>query len=252
MRLNPRICSLSIAHLVGGILCCGLFAIMPPIPFKLGDLPIVTLLAILLSQAYLLGLWTAFSDASLWSRLLVLGMGAAYLEGLFGLVAGRNAMPLAAATTALATACVLLAARRWGSTLRSITEPPSRAAATSCQIKIRELMILTFVLALLFAGARGMRETVPSNNIIPMVVFSLCNVVLGLAAAWAALGLAQPIKRWPVVFLLSPALATLFWYGVRSPGLAIYWNINVCLLMQAAVTFGSLLVLRSCGFRLVL
>ena len=36
------------------------------------------------------------------------------------------------------------------------------------------------------------------------------------------------------------------------PSLDVYWNINVCLLMQATVTFVSLLVLRSGGFRLII
>jgi hypothetical protein len=52
------------------------------------------------------------------------------------------------------------------------------------------------------------------------------------------------------VFLLSPTLGTSFWFGVNSPSLEDYLKINVCLLLQAAVTYGSLLVVRSCGFRL--
>jgi len=235
-------------HLVGGILCCGLVAIRPLTPFRP---ELLTFLAIMLSQAYLLGLWTAFSDAALWSRLFVLVIGAVYLEGLLALVASHEGVQWAAATTSLASAGVLLAARRWGRELRRITESASRVAFESYQFKIQGLMILTFVLALLFAGAKGLRETV-SSNLTLMVVFSLYNVVLGLAATWAALGLGRPIKRWPAVFLLPPAFGTLFWYGMRSPRLEAYWNLNVCLLMQTAVTFGSLLVLRSCGFRLIL
>jgi hypothetical protein len=81
------------------------------------------------------------------------------------------------------------------------------------------------------------------------VVFGLCHVTLGLAAAWAALGLAPPIRRLPAVLLLSPTLGTLFWYSVHAPSLDDSLTINACLLMQATVTFGSLLVPRSCGFR---
>jgi hypothetical protein len=84
-----------------------------------------------------------------------------------------------------------------------------------------------------------------------MVEFGLLNVALGLATAWAALGLAPPIKRLPIVFLLSLTLGTLSWYDVHSPEPDDYLTINGCLLMQAAVTFGSLLVVRSCGFRLI-
>ena len=120
-----------------------------------------------------------------------LGVGAVYLEGLVALVDRSEGIQLAAASTSLAAAGVLLAARRWGIELRKITESASRLASKSYQIKIKELMVLTFVLALLFAGARGLRETVTSN-LIPMVAFSLCNMVLGVGAAWAALGSLSP------------------------------------------------------------
>jgi hypothetical protein len=249
MRLDTRIRLLWIAHLVVGIFSCGLFAITPRTPSLLDDWPLVTLLAIMLSEACLLGLRTAFSNAALWSRLLVLGMGIVYLERLIDLVTGYEVLRWAPTTVSLGTAGVFLTARRWGRDLRRITEPSSRAAPEPWQIKIRGLMILTLVLALLFAGARGLRETNPPE-LIQTVVFGRFNIVLGLAAAWAALGLAQPIRRLPVVLLLCPTFGTLFWYGVRSPDLDDSLTIDVCLLMQAAVTFGSLLVIRSCGFRL--
>jgi hypothetical protein len=86
-------------------------------------LPLVTFLAIMLSQAYLLGLWTAFSDAALWSRVLVLGIGTVYLEGLIGLVAGYEGVQLLAATTSLSAVGVLFTARRWGREHRKVTEP---------------------------------------------------------------------------------------------------------------------------------
>ena len=164
-------------------------------------MPEVTLLGVFLSQAYLLGLWMAFSETGLWSRLLVLGMGAVYMEVLIAVVGDRTVNG-AAATTSLVTAGMFLAARQWGRQLRRIMEPDWHEAARSYQIKIQELMILTFVLALLFAGARGMRE-MGHQNLILTAIFSLCNVGVDIAAVWAALGLAQPIKRLPVVFLLS-------------------------------------------------
>jgi hypothetical protein len=247
MRSNIR--SLGIAHLAIGIFGCELFALMPWKPSHLDEWPLVIFLAIMLSQAYLLGLWMAFSSAALWSRLLGLGVGTVYLEGLSDSVTVHEVLRWAPTTVSLGTAGVLLAARRWGMAIRRVTEPSSRAAPEPWQIKIRGLMIGTLVLALLFADARVMREANPPDLILK-VVFGLCNIALSLAAAWAALGLTPPIKRLPVLFLLSPALGTLFWYGLHSPNLEDCLRIVLCLLLQAAVTFGSLLVLRSCGFRL--
>jgi hypothetical protein len=250
MRLNSRVRSLWIAHLVVGILCCGLYASMPRTPSLLNDLPLVTLVAIVLSQACLLGLWAAFSNAALWSRLFGLGLGTVYLQGLIGLVSPVEVLQWAAPTVSLGTAGVLLTSRGRGRELRRFTESPSRAAPEPWQFKIRGLMICTLVLALLFAGARGLRE-MNNPDLILTVVFGSYHVALGLAAAWAALGLAPPIKRLPVVLLLCPTLGTLFWYDVHSPGPDDYLTINLCLLMQAAVSFGSLLVVRFCGFRVI-
>jgi hypothetical protein len=251
MRSNQRVRSLWIAHLIGGIFCGGLYASMPRTPPSLSDdLPLVALLAIVLSQAYLLGLWTAFADAALWRRLLGLGLGTVYLEGLIDLVTAHDVLRWAATTVSLGAAGVLLIARGRGRELRRVTEPSRHAAPDPWQIKIRGLMIWTLVLALLFAGARGLREMNPPDLLLT-VVFGLCNVALGLAAAWAALGLAPPIRRLPAVLILSPLFGTLFWYSVHSPSADDSLTINGCLLIQTAVTYGSLLVVRSCGFRLI-
>ena len=247
MRSNIR--SLGIAHLVVGIFGCGLFAIMPRTPSHLDEWPLVLFLGILLSQAYLLGLWAAFSDAALWSRLLGLGLGTVYLERLIDSVTVDQVVHWAATTVSLGTAGVLLTARGRGRELRRVMEPPSRAVPEPWQFKIEGLMIWTVVLALLFASARDLRE-MNHPNTIEWVVFGSYNVALGVAATGAALGLIPPIKRLPAVFLLSPTLGTSFWFGVNSPSLEDYLEINVCLLTQAAVTYGSLLVVRSCGFRL--
>jgi hypothetical protein len=240
--------SLAIAHFLVGILCCALVAIVPRTPRILEFLPVVILLAIVLSQACLLGLWAAFSNAGERILALVLAVGALYLEGQLELVVGQEGLQLAAATTALVAAGVLIAIRRRGTHLWTIAEPASHVGREHYQMKIRGLMILTLVLALAFAGARALRDVGPVSVILT-IVFSLCNAALGGAAAWAALGLTPPLKRWPAVFLLSAALGSLFWYAVRSPVSDAYWNINLCLLLQASMTFGSLLVVRSCGFR---
>ena len=249
MRMNPSIGLLWIVHLIVGIFGCGLFAIIPRTPSHQDEWPLVLFLAILLSQAFLLGLWAAFSDAALWSRLLVLGMGTVYLEALIDWVTIDEVLHWAATTVSLGTAGVLLTARGRGRELRRVMEPPSRAVPEPWQFKLRGLMIWTVVFALLFAGARDLRE-MNHPNTIQWVVFGSYNVALGVAATVAALGLIPPIKRSPAVFLLSPTLGTLFWYGMDSPSLDDYLKSNLCLLTQAAVTFGSLLVVRSCGFRL--
>src|SRR5215475_617194 len=140
MRMNPRIGFLWIAHLVVGIFYGGLFAVMPRTPPLLDVWPLVTLLAIVLSQADLLGLWAAFSHAALWRRLLGLGLGTVYLEGLIDSVTVDQVLQWAATMVSLGTSGVLLTARGRGRELRRVLEPPGRAVPEPWQFKIRGLM----------------------------------------------------------------------------------------------------------------
>ena len=157
MRLNPKILTLSIAHILVGIVCCVLVAAVPRTPAIRDGLRVVALIALMLSQAFLVGLYMALSGANLWLRLLALGVATVYLESLLAFAAGQQGVQWLVAVTSLATAGILLAARQWGSQLRRVTNDASRVAPNSYQFKIQGLMIVTVVLALLFAGAKGVR-----------------------------------------------------------------------------------------------
>lgn len=83
-----------------------------------------------------------------------------------------------------------------------------------------------------------------------VVVWSLCFVVVGLVALWAVLGAARPLRRVPALFALSPVLGALFAYAVHTDEAGRFYIILIMLLYPAAL-LGSLLVVRSCGCRLM-
>jgi hypothetical protein len=110
-------------------------------------------------------------------------------------------------------------------------------------------MLFTAAVALLSAGARALRET-PHRIISLTTVWALCFVAVGLVALWAALGNARPLRRGPVVFALSPVLGVFFAFaaGAHRAG---WFYIILTMLLFPAFLLGSLLVVRSCGYRIV-
>ena len=77
-------------------------------------------------------------------------------------------------------------------------------------------------------------------------------MVLALAAAWAALGLARPWLRAACVLLCAIAFGALFAYGIgedrRWEEITYFVTITAG---QSALVLGSLLALRGAGYRLV-
>jgi hypothetical protein len=117
------------------------------------------------------------------------------------------------------------------------------------RFSIRGLMTFTVAVALLSAGARALRAS-QGRMIFMSAVWAACFVAVGLICLWAALGDARPQRRWPVVFALSPVLGAFFAYGSGAHEAGRFYII-LTMLLYPAVLVVSLLVVRSCGYRLV-
>jgi hypothetical protein len=239
------------AHIVVGLLACGYSAIEGRIPFVLEYLPVVPHLAINLSQACLSGCWVTLSGASWWKRLAGLFLGAVSLEILQAAGVGSAEFSGMAALVSVGVAGALLAARRRGARLLRIPKPPDPPASPGLRFTIRSLMLGTLVIALLIAGAKSLQETLGGGPM-PFVVatWSLCSVAVGLAAVWAALGQDRPLQRSLIVLALALSLGVLFSFGINE-GWDGYFYITSITVLQAVIVLGSLLVVRSCGYRLV-
>ena len=126
---------------------------------------------------------------------------------------------------------------------------PARAQAEGLRFSIRGLMLFTASVALLSAGARALQDT-PRRMILLMTVWAMCFVAVGLAALWAALGKLRPLGRGTVVLVLSPLLGAFFAFGAGAAPQG-WAYIILTILLYAALLLGSLLVVRSCGCRLL-
>jgi hypothetical protein len=258
MTDNRRLWKLAAANLVIGVAAAALSSLQLPgplglasliPPFGLRDLPIVPLLASALCQAVLLVLWATSSGASPWGRLAGLVAGAAYLEGLIAVRVGREFMGLSAFTIA-ATTAALLVARALGVRLAHRDGPGlgDRAAGGGLRFSIRSLMVLTAAVAVLTAGARALNDT-PVRFFLLTAVWAACFVAVGLVALRAALGDGRPDRRAVALVILSPALGAFFAVAAQAHHAGWVYIILV-MLLHSAMLLGSLLVVRSCGYRL--
>jgi hypothetical protein len=75
-------------------------------------------------------------------------------------------------------------------------------------------------------------------------------VTVGLVSLWAAIGKARPPRRASVVFVLSPMLGAFFAFAARAHNAGWVYILLIMLLYPAAL-LGSLLIVRSRGYRLV-
>jgi len=93
-------------------------------------------------------------------------------------------------------------------------------------------------------------KELPGPSLLRNSVFGLCFTAVGLAAVWAALADARPRWRGPVVFGLAAILGVFF--AVAANAQTAGWvYILLSMLLDSAALLGSLLVVRSCGYRLV-
>lgn len=242
--------NLAIAQFAIGVVASALAPIELDSPLGLGRILVVPLFASALGQAVLIAVWGVASPISPWMRMAGLVVGAAYLEAL--LIPGLKGefLGIASVTIAVTTASLLVVRARGIVFTRGAEEHQTRRPdAEGLRFSIRGLMAFNAAVALLSAGARAL-QTYQGRFLLQAAVWALCFVAVGLVALWAALGEARPQRRGLVVFALSPVLGAFFAYAADAHQ-AGWAYIILTMLLFSVNLLGSLLVVRSCGYRLV-
>lgn len=259
MANDRRLWKLAAGHLGTGIVAALLAPIHLSDPFGLAfilgqpglrRLPMVPLFALAPCQAVLLALWGTSSRMPPWVRVAGLVAGAVYLETLFRIYEGREARGISTITITVTTAALLLVRSR-GVWLAWYTNPPKSASPETegLRFTIRGLMLSTAIVALLSAVAKTM-EASREPNLLQTSIWALCLVAVGMAALWAVLGNARPLRRAPAVLVFSTVLGVFFAAAVGAmPAGWVY--IILIMLLYSALLLGSLSVARSCGYRLI-
>jgi hypothetical protein len=259
MMSNRRLLLLVVGNIILGVVAAllvrvdlhdpfGLAALFPPSGLK--DILLVPFFASVFCQALLLALWGAYSGVSPWLRMAGMVVGTVYLEALLPDRMRREFLGISTITVTVTTA-TLLVMRALGVRLNRQDESaqPMRAEPEGLRFSIRGLMLFTAAVALLSAGARALQDT-PRRLFLQEAVLAMCFVAAGLMALWAGLGNARPPHRGAVVFALSPVLGAFFAFAVHAHK-AGWAYIMLTMLLYPAVLLASLLVVRSCGYRLV-
>jgi hypothetical protein len=223
----------------------GLSSVLPPDGLR--HVFVTPHLALILCQTVLLALWGIYSGASLWVRAAGLVAGAACLEALASTagVSGVSTMTLAVISAALLVVRALGVQFSRETDLRQL----ARAETEGLRFSIRDLMVLVAAIALLSAVTRGLHGS-PLAHFLVTAVWAMCFVALGLAALWAGLGIACPRARGIAVVGLSLVVGPVFALATHVlPSGFVY--IVLAMLLYPALLLGSLLVVRSCGYRFV-
>lgn len=151
---------------------------------------------------------------------------------------------------------------RWGTELRVALDTEPEHAEFKGQFRLRQLLLVTAVLAVLMAVARALLPMFPWSDLdLPPVamVIAVVSVLLGLnllmplPIIWAAL-----IRRWAVLwFFLSVVIAAALCYAAHGALITLagrsglqFYEFSMLGGGHFAWLMGSLLLLRAAGYRL--
>jgi len=266
MSSKVKIGLLVAAHVVAGVLLAWRVYTWALFMGLYSALAIGGLVALFLAEAGLVGMWGALGSTSRtgW-RLLAAASTLTYVCVVFVTAlrgwSWRNLEGLVTAylAVALPTAVIFLILcgcrdRGWGIRLDQ-TDAPTR----SLQFKLRHLFILTAVAAALLAVGRAL-EHVPartdgSQAAILFAIVVPYLVLAELATLWSAMGIGRPIPRLLVVLPMAFVVGAIPPFYLKThmgnkSDWQVYFVCSSVVALQATITAVSLLVVRSCGWRL--
>ena len=169
--------------------------------------PQAAFVGMVLGQTSLLGLCVGLGTDN-WLVRLVGFLGAlVYLGGLFNVGVGEFEVQLVLMTVfAGAAMALLLLIGRYSGLRTSLSRVDGEHKITT-QFSIRQLMTLTFLVAILMTAAKWLRPHVGISGELPLLLLiSVPFIILGLVSAWAVLGTKYPRLGTIAALLLSPTL----------------------------------------------
>jgi hypothetical protein len=150
----------------------------------------------------------------------------------------------------LAMASVLFISRIWFAPLARFGSLVSAPDTPTFQFSIKGLLLLTLGVALSITVAKAINAYVGGPRFLVHLLFWAAAIaVTGLASSWATLTAAHPGLRSMFVLLLSAASGALVAFGFNE-GWDTYFYLIAITVLQALIVLTTLLVVRSCGYRL--
>lgn len=207
------------------------------------------LVGLMLSQASLLGIWGSLGTNPWWKRVIGVVVGIGYLVPLLGIrIHDVSIVTFIFVVVVVVTSFVAipLLIVRWFRMAIRLDDSPV-ASVRRVQFSIRHLLILTFVVACLTSIGTLVLPLLLHDQIDDLFLIALAFGVVGILPVWSVWA-----TKWPTIFSI----------GVVTVGACVGYCLGLgysgseTLTMTAAVTEAlsvvvSLLVVRSCGYRLV-
>lgn len=228
------------------------------------------LMSLAIAQLILLSFWAGMGSQRIVVRLSLAMLGSVYLAALpllGSILASRPGtsqtdlseefLQAAGGYGALIVflTAIFAAARRWYMELRLTSAAEQIIQAKHYQFSILHLMVVTTVAAIVlalmrFASGAAAADWQRAAGDVLMVVALVINA---LCASWAALAVGPVQLRVGVVLFVAPLLGSAEAFSGSGPSV-VWWLSPVFamfLALPSAIILGTLLVVRSCGYRLV-
>jgi hypothetical protein len=261
LQPRARIGLLVGTHLLVGLVCAFIAVCYPALQLLMWAS--VAYLGLVGTETLLLGMWVGLAAVRWWVKLAGLVAGLAWIECLAlaplprPRLTGDDLNDLLFLTGAVGVPVLVVgvscALFRW-CFVRGEWRPhwSPRPVSAEMQFTLRSMITLTVAIALLLALGRIVQWIAPMYEVptLFLFMFPLLALMASGMLVWAALGQGQAIVRVPMVLVGITLLGLLPPYYMGGPPFRfLVWPALTSLV--AVCTVGSLLVIRSCGFRLV-
>ena len=241
-----RILWLIVGHIVVGLM--GAFVAYPA-----GNSPSLrgaAFLGIVFSQTSLLGIWGGLGSNPWWQRVIGVVVGVGYLGTLLGVGISEPYIDTyfvsVLATTFVAMS--LLIARSFAVVIHPDSAP--RDSVVPIQFSIRHLMILTFVIACLITIGEWTQPHFPLRAPLALLNITATFAGVGVLPVWFMLDTKKPL-RYSVGIVAVAACVGYCVAGTAYAGEGLEKDWMTATATEAVALVVSLLVVRSCGYRLV-
>jgi hypothetical protein len=253
MSPKVKISLLLAAHVVGGLVLALTARPAGTFPFAF-----LGLFALLFAEAGLVGFWGGLSAVRLVFRLFAVLLATLYLWAVFVLAMRDGeiySVLLVFALTVVPIVVVLVALRNNRRRLRLVDLASAAPASEGFQFSIRHLLIATAIVAVVLGIGRAIRTiSNTKSDMVAVATFPPCFIMVELATLWAALGLGRPAPRFAVVVPTAFVVGAIPAFYLPGPTARESWQFfiwPIIVAIQSIITAVSLLVVRSCGWRLV-
>jgi hypothetical protein len=203
---------------------------------------------LIFGQSSLLGIWCGLGTSPWWVRTIggMIGIGCLSLLLSLGVDEWDLTIPLVVAMAASVVVFVLLIVRGFRVVIHQMSQPI--VTTTRVQFSIRHLMILTLVIACLVSIGRFLQPFLPHGDVwFRLLLFAVTGGVVGILPVWFVLATTRPVP-YGVGVVAAGAFAG-YWIGQFDMFHEGIWMTLTT--SEALAVVVSLLIVRSCGYRLV-